>query len=133
MAHLVCISPAAHLNLYSILALITLIGLITKHGVLIVQFANQQRKLGATALEAILKATHDRFRPIIMTTLAMVLGTIPLLLNPNVMYVARRDLSLVLISGLIIGTLFSLFVVPLVYTIVRKKPHPLTILLFRVC
>ena len=108
------------LNVFSTLALITLVGLITKHGILIVQFANAEMTKGATKRQAILSATHDRFRPIMMTTLAMTLGALPLLLNPGVMYVARRDLGMVLISGLIIGTLFSLFVVPLAYTFIKR-------------
>ena len=108
------------LNLYSVLALITLIGLITKHGVLIVQFANQELSYGSTVHHAILKATHDRFRPIIMTTLAMALGALPLILSNNLMYMAKRDLGAVLVGGLIIGTCFSLFIVPLVYTLIKR-------------
>jgi len=108
------------LNLYSTLALITLIGLITKHGVLIVQFANQELTKGLSPMSAALNATRDRFRPIIMTTLAMTLGALPLLLSQGVMYVARRDIGIVLIVGLLVGTLFSLFIVPLVYTLVKR-------------
>ncbi len=108
------------LNLYSTLALITLVGLITKHGVLIVQFANHKLLEGVAVLDAIINATHDRFRPIIMTTLAMSLGALPLLFSQGVMYVARRDLGMVLICGILVGTLFSLFVIPLVYTLVKK-------------
>lgn len=108
------------LNLYSVLALITLIGLITKHGVLIVQFANQELSYGSTVQHAILKATHDRFRPIIMTTLAMTLGALPLIMSNHLMYMAKRDLGAVLVGGLIIGTCFSLFIVPLVYTLIKR-------------
>jgi len=108
------------LNVYSTLALITLIGLITKHGVLIVQFANNELRKGATVRQAILEATHHRFRPIVMTTLAMTLGALPLALSQGVMYVARQDLSIVLIGGLLIGTVFSLIVVPLMYTLIKK-------------
>lgn len=111
---------SSSINLYSALALITLIGLITKHGVLIVQFANQELQQGSTVSHAILKATHDRFRPIIMTTLAMVLGALPLILSNNLMYMAKRDLGAVLVGGLLIGTCFSLFIVPLVYTLIKR-------------
>lgn len=117
------------INLYSTLGLITLIGLITKHGVLIVQFANQELKKNnnlnnstqhITVHTAILRATQHRFRPIIMTTLAMTLGALPLVFSSNLMYVARRELGTVIIGGLIIGTVFSLFIVPLVYSLIKK-------------
>ena len=110
------------LNLFSTLALITLIGLITKHGVLLVQFANHMLSKGSSVREAVLMATHDRFRPIMMTTLAMSLGALPLLWSEGHMYVSRHALAAVLIGGLLIGTLFSLFIVPLVYTLVKKAP-----------
>ena len=118
------------LNIYSTLALITLIGLITKHGVLIVQFANHELHRGASVREALLAATHHRFRPIMMTTLAMTFGALPLLLSSGAMYVARQDLAVVLIGGLIIGTLFSLFIVPLMYSLLKREPiKPTTALL----
>ena len=109
------------LNLFSILGLITLIGLITKHGVLIVQFANQQLRAGSSVHQAILTATHHRFRPIIMTTLAMTFGALPLVLSQQLMYVSRQTLGIVIIGGLLIGTFFSLFIVPLVYTLVKRE------------
>ena len=109
------------INLYSTLGLITLIGLITKHGVLIVQFANQELKKGTEIREAILLATQHRFRPIIMTTLAMTLGALPLVFSYDLMYIARRELGTVVIGGLVIGTLFSLFIVPLVYSLIKKN------------
>ena len=111
------------LNLYSTVGLITLVGLITKHGVLIVQFANDELKKGANVKDAVLLATHHRFRPIIMTTLAMVFGALPLLFSSGMMYVSRENLGIVIIGGLIIGTFFSLFIVPLVYTLVKKAEH----------
>ena len=111
------------LNLYSLLALITLIGLITKHGVLIVQWANFKLAIPNTSVrDAVLQATQQRFRPIIMTTLAMIFGALPLMLSQKLMYIARRDIGMVLISGLLVGTLFSLIIVPLVYTLVKKQP-----------
>lgn len=110
------------INLFSTLSLITLVGLITKHGVLIVRFANAQLQKGARVKEAVLQATCDRFRPIIMTTLAMTLGVLPLALSSKTMYVSRQDLAIVLMGGLLIGTLFSLYVVPLVYVLLKKNP-----------
>ena len=109
------------INLYSTLGLITLIGLITKHGVLIVQFANQELKKNNNLHAAILLATQQRFRPIIMTTLAMALGALPLVFSTHLMYVARRELGAVVIGGLTIGTVFSLFIVPLVYSLAKPK------------
>ena len=109
------------LNVFSILGLITLVGLITKHGVLIVHMANDDMKRGLSVREAILSSTRHRFRPIIMTTLAMVFGALPLILGGEQLYVSRLNLGMVLISGLVIGTLFSLFIVPLVYSLLKKS------------
>jgi multidrug efflux pump len=109
------------INLYSTIGLITLIGLITKHGVLIVKFANNELASGVGSVrEAVLNATQHRFRPILMTTLAMTLGALPLVLSDKIMYVARDALGVTLIGGLLIGTIFSLFIVPLVYTFVKR-------------
>ena len=108
------------LNLYSTLALITLIGLITKHGVLIVQFANQELAKGKTVREAIMASSKHRFRPIIMTTLAMTLGALPLVFSYDKLFVAKQDLGIVIIGGLVIGTLFSLFIVPVVYCLIKR-------------
>lgn len=116
------------IDLYSILGLITLVGLITKHGVLIVRFANHELEKGADIIDAIMTATHHRFRPIIMTTLVMSLGALPLVFSQGYMYVARRDLGITMIGGLLIGTLFSLLLVPLIYSLVKRevsgKPLP---------
>lgn len=109
------------INIYSTIGLITLIGLITKHGVLIVKFANNELASGVNSIrQAVLNATQHRFRPILMTTLAMTLGALPLVMSDSIMYVARQDLGITLIAGLLIGTLFSLFVVPLVYSLVKR-------------
>ena len=109
------------LNIFSVFGLITLIGLITKHGVLIVQFANQEIKdKGASIRDAILTATHHRFRPIMMTTLAMALGALPLVFSGGHMYVSRQDLGIVIIGGLVIGTIFSMLIVPLVYALIKR-------------
>lgn len=108
------------LNLYSVLGLITLIGLITKHGILIIQFANRELKRHLSVKQAIMNATGLRFRPIMMTTLAMIFGALPLLLSQNIMYVARANLGIVIIGGLVIGTVFSLFIIPMVWLIVKS-------------
>ncbi|MSP53119.1 MAG: efflux RND transporter permease subunit [Gammaproteobacteria bacterium] len=108
------------LNIFSTLGLITLVGLITKHGVLIVQFANAELTKGGTVLDAILLATRYRFRPIIMTTLAMIFGALPLILSDKIMYVSRENLAIVIIGGLTIGTIFSLVIVPLVYFLIKR-------------
>lgn len=103
------------LNIFSQVGLITLVGLITKHGILIVEFANKQRDQGLPVLEAVLKATQLRLRPILMTTGAMVLGAIPLALASGAGAESRQQIGLVIVGGLLGGTLFTLFAVPFVY------------------
>ena len=113
---------AATVNIYTQVGLITLIGLISKHGILIVQFANQlQEREGLSKREAIEKAAAIRLRPILMTTAATVLGVIPLLLATGAGAVSRYDIGLVIASGMSIGTLFTIFVVPAMYMVVAKK------------
>jgi|GEM_PF-2803551 len=111
------------INVYSALGLITLIGLITKHGILIIRFANDELLKGKTVIEATLQATKHRFRPIMMTTLAMVMGALPLLLSDKIIYVSRQNLAIVIIGGLLIGTLFSLVIIPVVYSLIKKAEH----------
>ncbi len=106
----------ASLNIYTEIALITLIGLITKQGILVVQFANDiQESEGLSLRQAVEKATSIRLRPIIMTTLAMVLGVIPLILATGSGAPPRNQLGIVIASGLGIGALFSLYIVPVMY------------------
>lgn len=105
----------ASLNIYTEVGLVTLIGLISKHGILIVQFANDLQREGKNKREAIQMAATIRLRPILMTTAAMVLGTLPLLLASGAGAMSRYNIGLVIISGLSIGTLFTLFVVPAMY------------------
>src|SRR5690606_30835160 len=105
------------LNIYTQVGLITLIGLITKHGILLVEFANEQRdKRGLTRREAIQEAARVRLRPILMTTAAMVLGVVPLLTASGAGAAARYSIGLVIATGMSVGTLFTLFVVPMFYT-----------------
>ncbi|WP_223247263.1 efflux RND transporter permease subunit [Sulfuriferula sp. AH1] len=105
----------ATLNIYTEVGLVTLIGLVSKHGILIVEFANNLQRMGASKREAIEKAAGLRLRPILMTTAAMVLGVMPLITASGAGAVSRFNMGLVIASGLSIGTLFTLFVVPGVY------------------
>lgn len=111
------------LNIYTQVGLVTLMGLISKHGILIVQFANDLQQAGKTKREAIQEAAAIRLRPILMTTAAMVLGVVPLLLASGAGAVSRFDMGLVITSGLSIGTLFTIFVVPAVYMVLGADHH----------
>jgi multidrug efflux pump len=106
---------AATINIYTQVGLITLIGLISKHGILIVEFANQLQKSGLSKRDAIEKAAAIRLRPILMTTAATVLGVTPLLLADGAGAVSRFNIGLVVATGMSIGTVFTVFVVPAVY------------------
>jgi multidrug efflux pump len=108
------------LNIYTQIGLITLVGLITKHGILIVEFANQLLDEGATVLEAVTKASVQRLRPILMTTGAMVLGSLPLAFASGAGAVSLNQIGWIIVGGLTIGTLFTLFVVPTVYSYLAK-------------
>jgi multidrug efflux pump len=108
----------ATLNIYTQVGLVTLMGLISKHGILIVEFANDLRRRGLSKREAIEQAAAIRLRPILMTTAAMVLGVIPLIIASGAGAVSRFNMGLVIASGLSIGTLFTLFVLPPVYLLI---------------
>ena len=111
------------LNIYSEIGLITLIGLITKHGILLVEFANAAMEEGKSRLEAIQEGASLRLRPILMTTGAMVLGAIPLAVGVGAGAESRHQLGLVIVGGMTVGTLLTLFVLPPLYTYVhREKP-----------
>ncbi|BCH29302.1 acriflavine resistance protein B [Mesorhizobium sp. L-8-10] len=113
------------LNIYTQVGLITLIGLITKHGILLVEFANQQREAhGMNRREAIVASAKVRLRPILMTTAAMALGVVPLILASGAGAAARYSMGLVIFSGILIGTMFTLFVVPMFYTYIASKEAP---------
>ena len=105
----------ATLNIYTQVGLVTLMGLISKHGILIVRFANQLQEDGLSKRDAIETAAEIRLRPILMTTAAMVLGVVPLLMASGAGAASRFNMGLVIASGISIGTLFTLFVVPGVY------------------
>ncbi|MGE4220810.1 MAG: efflux RND transporter permease subunit, partial [Alphaproteobacteria bacterium] len=111
------------LNIYSQVGLVTLIGLITKHGILIVEFANQLREQGKEIVEAVTEAAILRLRPILMTTGAMVFGTIPLAIATGAGAESRQDIGLVIVGGLLVGTFFTLFVIPVVYSLLAGRVH----------
>jgi len=108
----------ATLNIYTQVGLVTLIGLISKHGILIVEVANEEQRSGKSKFDAIVGAASVRLRPILMTTAAMVLGVLPLVFASGAGAASRFAIGLVISTGLAIGTLFTLFVVPGVYMVV---------------
>jgi multidrug efflux pump len=113
------------LNIYTQVGLITLIGLITKHGILLVEFANQQRELhGMRRRDAIVASAKVRLRPILMTTAAMALGVVPLIIAQGAGAAARYSMGLVIFTGILVGTMFTLFVVPMFYTFLASKDLP---------
>ena len=109
------------LNIYSQVGLITLVGLVSKNGILIVEFANQLQETGREKLGAVVDAAATRLRPILMTTAATVLGHFPLVLATGPGAGARNSIGIMLVSGMIIGTAFTLFVVPSIYMLVARK------------
>jgi len=108
----------ATINIYTQVGMVTLMGLISKHGILMVQFANELQLAGKSKLDAIIEASGVRLRPILMTTAAMVLGVLPLVLASGAGAAGRYSMGLVIFTGLSIGTLFTLFVVPAMYMLV---------------
>jgi multidrug efflux pump len=118
------------LNIYSQVGLVTLVGLITKHGILIVEFSNQLRAKGESLMDAVVDAATLRLRPILMTTGAMVLGAVPLALAHGAGADSRTQIGWVIVGGMTFGTLLTLFVVPTAYTLLagrsvhRETPAP---------
>jgi multidrug efflux pump len=112
------------LNVYSQIGLITLVGLITKHGILIVEFTNQLREQGMNMQEALIKASAQRLRPILMTTGAMVLGAVPLALATGAGAESRTQIGWVIVGGMSLGTLLAVFVVPTMYSLLARKSVP---------
>ena len=111
----------ATLNVYSQIGLIMLVGLITKHGILIVEFANQLRARGRDKVEAVIEASSLRLRPILMTTAAMVLGAVPLAIASGAGAESRSPIGWVIVGGLLLGTLLTLFVIPVAYTLLTRN------------
>jgi multidrug efflux pump len=112
------------LNVYSQIGLITLVGLITKHGILIVEFSNQLRQQGRSVMEAVTEASSLRLRPILMTTGAMVLGALPLALATGAGAESRQQIGWVIVGGMSLGTLLTIFVVPTVYSLLARQAVP---------
>ena len=112
------------LNVYSQIGLVTLIGLITKHGILIVEFANQLRHQGQGTLEAVVEAASLRLRPILMTTGAMVLGAVPLALASGAGAESRQQIGWVIVGGMSLGTVLTIFVVPTMYLLFARDSVP---------
>jgi len=111
---------AATLNIYSEVGIVTLVGLIAKHGILIVQFANEQQLAGRDKHDAVLEAATIRLRPILMTTGSMVLGVVPLVVASGAGAAGRNQMGLVIFTGIAVGTLFTLFVVPAMYLLLAR-------------
>jgi multidrug efflux pump len=109
------------LNIYSQVGLITLVGLVSKNGILIVEFANHLQEAGRDKLAAVVEAAETRLRPILMTTAATVVGHFPLVLATGPGAGARNSIGIMLVSGMIVGTLFTLFVVPSIYVLIARK------------
>jgi multidrug efflux pump len=117
----------ATMNIYTQVGLVTLIGLISKHGILLVEFAREmQINEGVDRRTAIEHAARVRLRPILMTTAAMVVGLVPLLTAAGAGAASRFSIGLVIVAGMMIGTLFTLFVLPAVYTVLAKDHHAAT-------
>jgi multidrug efflux pump len=112
------------LNVYSQIGLITLVGLITKHGILIVEFTNQLRESGMEMRDALVKASGQRLRPILMTTGAMVLGAVPLALATGAGAESRTQIGWVIAGGMSLGTLLTIFVVPTMYSLLARSGVP---------
>lgn len=109
------------LNVFSNIGLVTLIGLITKHGIMMVDFANKRRDEGEDIFTAIITASKMRLRPILMTTFAMVLGALPLALATSAGSESRRQIGWVIVGGMMIGTVFTLLILPTFYTFFTQK------------
>ena len=114
------------LNIYSQVGLITLVGLVSKNGILIVEFANHLQETGLDKLRAVVEAASTRLRPILMTTAATVVGHFPLVLATGPGAGARNSIGVMLVSGMIIGTLFTLFVVPSIYVLLARTHQAVT-------
>jgi multidrug efflux pump len=108
------------MNIYAQVGLVTLIGLVSKNGILIVEFANQLQKQGQSKLEAVREAARIRLRPVLMTTAATVFGHFPLTLVTGAGAEARNSIGLIIVGGMAIGTFFTLFIVPTIYTLLAK-------------
>ncbi len=117
------LSEGGSWNIYSQIGLITLVGLIAKHGILIVEFSNQLQEAGRSKFDAVVEAASLRLRPILMTTGAMVFGALPLAIATGAGAESRNQIGLVIVGGMSIGTFFTLFVVPVIYLLIGRDHH----------
>jgi HAE1 family hydrophobic/amphiphilic exporter-1/multidrug efflux pump len=109
------------INIFSQIGMIMLIGLVTKNGILIVEFANQKREFGLNKKDAVLEASAQRLRPILMTSLATALGALPIALSLGAAATSRMPLGIVIVGGILFSLLLTLFVIPAVYTYISGK------------
>ncbi|HEX8312754.1 MAG TPA: efflux RND transporter permease subunit, partial [Chthoniobacteraceae bacterium] len=109
------------LNIFSQIGMIMLIGLVTKNGILIVEFANHQREQGLEPLEAVLEAAVSRFRPVLMTSLSTILGILPIALALGAGAESRRSMGIAVVGGLVVGTVLTLLVIPAMYTLLTSR------------
>jgi multidrug efflux pump len=109
------------LNIYSQVGLVTLVGLVSKNGILIVEFANELQRTGLSKFEAIKQAALVRLRPVLMTTAATIAGHFPLVLVSGAGAAARNSIGIVIVAGMAIGTLFTLLVIPSIYMLIAKQ------------
>jgi multidrug efflux pump len=112
------------LNIFSQIGMIMLIGLVTKNGILIVEFANQKREEGMSRVDAVIEASRLRLRPILMTSLTMALGSLPLALSIGAASTSRQPLGIVIVGGIMFSLILTLFVIPAMYTFLsRQRKH----------
>jgi len=112
------------LNVFSQIGIIMLVGIVTKNGILIVEFANQRKAAGRPKIDAVLEAAIARFRPILMTSLATIFGILPIALSLGASGSSRQSLGIAVVGGLLFSGILTLFVVPAVYAIFSKKSPP---------
>jgi multidrug efflux pump len=112
------------INIFSQIGMIMLIGLVTKNGILIVEFANQKREEGLSKMDAVLEASRLRLRPILMTSLAMALGTLPIALSLGAASTSRQPLGIVIVGGILFSLILTLFVIPAMYSYLSRQPKP---------
>ncbi len=111
------------INIFSQIGMIMLIGLVTKNGILIVEFANQKREEGLSRMDAVLEASRLRLRPILMTSLAMALGSLPLALSIGAASTSRQPLGIVIVGGIMFSLVLTLFVIPAMYSYLSRQPQ----------
>jgi multidrug efflux pump len=109
------------LNIYAQVGLVTLVGLVSKNGILIVQFANELQRTGLGKIEAVRQAAMTRLRPVLMTSVATVCGHFPLVFVTGAGAAARNSIGIIIVSGMALGTLFTLLVIPAIYVLIAKQ------------